>query len=73
MFRAYTCVPAFWCETSATDAHERPSRNATLVKQMGMLTEAFVPTGFGFNLIEVVRTINASWSVWSVVYVTCSR
>ena len=38
-----------------------------------MLTEAFVPTGFGFNLIEVVRTINASWSVWSVVYVTCSR
>lgn len=64
---------AFWYETSTTDAHERPSRNATLAEQMGMLTDAFVPTGFGFNLIEVVRTINASWSVWSVVYVTCSR
>ena len=38
-----------------------------------MLTDAFVPTGFGFNLIEVVRTINASWSVMSMVDATCLR
>ena len=34
------------------------NRDDLITKQMGMLVDAFVPTGFGFNLIEVVRTIN---------------